>query len=218
MPFTIQECTDEDMPRAFELLSEAFGHEHPYVESVFPAHGTPEGRRIGGERMLQWRKGDPLAINVKAVDDAAGKMIGHARWIIPNGVVPPEFELGGDYWETEDQKEYAAWMFSQYLVPRRKAFKEYGGNVVSLDLMTIDPKYQRQGAGRALLKWGTNIADELGVDTIVEATAYGLGLYASEGFEVQYKWTTPMPEKWAGRETQSYWWMIRSKRVKETKN
>jgi GNAT superfamily N-acetyltransferase len=30
--------------------------------------------------------------------------------------------------------------------------------------MTIDPKYQRQGAGRALLKWGTNVADELGVD------------------------------------------------------
>jgi hypothetical protein len=132
MPFTIQECTDEDMPRAFELLSEAFGHEHPYVESVFPAHGTLEGRRIGGERMLQWRKGDPLAINVKAVDDATGKMIGHAKWIIPKGVAPPEFELSGDYWETEDQKEYAAWMFSQYLVPRRKAFKEYGGNVVCM--------------------------------------------------------------------------------------
>ncbi|PVH98122.1 hypothetical protein DM02DRAFT_657602 [Periconia macrospinosa] len=211
MSFTIQECTDEDMPRAFELLSEAFGHEHPFVEYVFPAHDRPQGRRDGAERFLQWRKGDPLATNIKAVHNETGEMVGHAKWIIPKGVVPPEFELGGDYWETEDQKEYAAWIYSQYLVPRRQAFKDYGGNVVALDLMTIDPKYQRQGAGRALLKWGTDIADELGVDAIVEATDYGKGLYASEGFQVQYKWTTPTPGKWAGREAQSFWWMIRPK-------
>lgn len=30
--------------------------------------------------------------------------------------------------------------------------------------MTIDPEYQRQGAGRALLTWGTDIADDLGID------------------------------------------------------
>lgn len=126
------------MTRAFELLSEAFGHEHPYVEYVFPAHATPHGRRTGAERLLEWRKGDPLAINIKAVDDVSGKMVGHAKWIIPKGVVPPEFELGGDYWETEDQKEYAAWIYSQYLVPRRKAFKEYGGNVICM-LAVLDP-------------------------------------------------------------------------------
>ncbi|KAF2001409.1 hypothetical protein P154DRAFT_464335 [Amniculicola lignicola CBS 123094] len=217
MPFTILECTDSDMPRAFELLSIAFGHEHPYVESVFPAHETPEGRRTGGERLLGWRKGDPLAINMKAVDDATGKMIGHAKWIIPRGVVPPEFALGGEYWESGEEKEYAAWIFGQYLMPRRKVFKESGGNVVSLDLMTIDPDYQRQGVGRALLRWGTDLADELGVDAIVEATDYGRGLYASEGFEVQYKWVTPMPGKWEGREAQSFWWMIRPKSGKETK-
>lgn len=33
--------------------------------------------------------------------------------------------------------------------------------------MTIDPKYQRQGAGRALLKWGIDIADKLGIDVSV---------------------------------------------------
>lgn len=132
MTFIIQECTDEDMPRAFELLSEAFGHEHPYVEHVFPTHDTPEGRRTGAERLLAWRKGDPLATNIKAVDVETGKMIGHAKWIIPKGVVPPEYGLDGDYWESEEEKEYAAWLYSQYLVPRRKAFKEYGGNVIGL--------------------------------------------------------------------------------------
>jgi len=105
MRLRTEERTDEDMPRAFEPLS--------YVESVFPTDGTPEGRRLGAERLLQWRKSDPLAANVKAVDEARGKMIGHANWIIPKGVIPPEFELSGDHWETEEEKEYAAWMCSQ---------------------------------------------------------------------------------------------------------
>lgn len=84
--------------------------------------------------MLEWRKGDPLATNIKAVDEATGKMIGHARWIIPKGVVPQEFELDGDYWDSEEEKEYAGWLFSQFMVPRRKAFKEYGGDVVCMSV------------------------------------------------------------------------------------
>ena len=30
--------------------------------------------------------------------------------------------------------------------------------------MTVDPEWQRRGAGRMLVKWGTAIADEMGVE------------------------------------------------------
>jgi hypothetical protein len=130
MSVIIEECTDADMTRAFELLSVAFGHEHPYIESVFPAHETADGRRIGGERLLEFRKADPFATNIKALDPETGKMIGHARWIVCDGALAPEFELSGDYWDSQEQKEFASWMYSQYLVPRREAIKNSGGHIV----------------------------------------------------------------------------------------
>ena len=37
--------------------------------------------------------------------------------------------------------------------------------------MTIEPDYQRQGAGRVLLKWGTDIAEELGVEPSITVLA-----------------------------------------------
>ncbi|KAF2875747.1 acyl-CoA N-acyltransferase [Massariosphaeria phaeospora] len=180
MPFTISECTDADMPRAFELLSLAFGHEHPYIESVFPAHATAEGRRVGGERFLEFRKADPLATKIKAVDVETGNMIGHARWIVCDGGLAPEFELDG-----------------------------------SLDLMTVDPEHQRKGVGRKLLAWGLAVADKLGVGAVVEATEYGLGLYKAAGYKVKHDYEVLLPEKWAGRETQRYWWMARPKLTTE---
>lgn len=34
--------------------------------------------------------------------------------------------------------------------------------IIALDILAVDPAYQRRGAGRLLVKWGTAIADELG--------------------------------------------------------
>ena len=33
-----------------------------------------------------------------------------------------------------------------------------------LNLLCVDPEYQRSGAGTALMRWGTKIADERGVE------------------------------------------------------
>jgi GNAT superfamily N-acetyltransferase len=34
----------------------------------------------------------------------------------------------------------------------------------ALDMMMVDPAYQRMGAGRLLVKWGLAEADRMGVD------------------------------------------------------
>ena len=34
---------------------------------------------------------------------------------------------------------------------------------IALDLCAVDPKWQRQGVGRMLVRWGTDLADEKGV-------------------------------------------------------
>jgi ribosomal protein S18 acetylase RimI-like enzyme len=63
-----------------------------------------------------------------------------------------------------------------------------------LDLLTVDPDYQRQGAGRMLVKWGTSIADYLGLMAVVESTDQGRELYESEGFKFINKFETKLPE------------------------
>lgn len=101
-------------------------------------------------------------------------------------------------------------------------------HVAALDLLTVDPKYQRRGAGRMLVQWGTEVADKLGVkvnlfpspnkvmgaltlsQAVVESSEEARGLYESEGFRVVEHRSIGYPRKWAERKSQEFIWMIRS--------
>ncbi|RAL59152.1 hypothetical protein DID88_006708 [Monilinia fructigena] len=79
----------------------------------------------------------------------------------------------------------------------------------ALDILAVDPEYQRRGAGRLLVRWGTAIADELGYMAVVEASEAGRPLYESEGFEFVKFAETNIPEKWRNRKGDKYVWMVR---------
>ncbi|GAA5903334.1 hypothetical protein JCM5296_005665 [Sporobolomyces johnsonii] len=53
-----------------------------------------------------------------------------------------------------------------------------------LSLLVTDPRYQRTGAGSALLRWGGRQADKEGVDCYLEATAVGVSVYQRAGYEM----------------------------------
>ncbi|KAF4624454.1 hypothetical protein G7Y89_g13717 [Cudoniella acicularis] len=190
MKLKLEICSDSDMARSFEILSLAFGHEHPYINAAYPSHSTPSGRAIGASQLLSIKHSDPCTTFLKVTDTDTGLMIASAKWNVYNQTIPPEWELDGDFWDTEEDKEYA--------------------NLLSLDLLTVDPKYQRQGAGRLLVQWGTTLADKLGFTAVVESTEYGRGLYESEGFKFIDRWETRLPEKWEGTKgKQKFIWMVR---------
>lgn len=98
----------------------------------------------------------------------------------------------------------------------------------ALEMMMVDPAYQQKGVGRLLLRWGLARADELGVDVslqsqilgtqltvqaVVEGSDRGRRLYASEGFDGPH-YVVPVPEKFATRRKQTYWWMRRPSQIK----
>lgn len=185
MPLKIEKCNDGDMTRAFAIISAAFGH-NPYMDVLYPGHDTPQGHEAGGERMLAFKKSDPNTHFIKAIDTENGDIVGVAKWNIYNGTIPEEVGLDGDYWATEEDKEYANCLWTSYLGPRRKAIKDSKGHLVcescrrsryledtvntqlmianwtAMDILTVDPEMQSRGAGRKLLEWGTNEADRLG--------------------------------------------------------
>ncbi|KAL8698018.1 MAG: hypothetical protein Q9224_002048 [Gallowayella concinna] len=210
------------MDRTFAIVSSAYGHEHTYFDAVYPGHDTPSGRKIGGDRLLATKHRDSWTTFLKVTDTDTGEMIAQAKWSIFDGVAPEDMELDGDYWEGDEEKEYARYMFWEFLGPRRAAIKASGGKLVCKfsrlsicvpsDTLTVDPKHQKRGAGRLLVKWGTAVADEMGVPAVLGASKYGIRLYESEGFEVMHHYVVELPAKWAGRDTQKAVWMVRPPR------
>ncbi|KAL8855018.1 MAG: hypothetical protein Q9221_000215 [Calogaya cf. arnoldii] len=186
------------------------------MNALYPAHSTPSGRKTGAERFQDMYRTDPNTTFLKVTDMDTGEMIAQAKWNIYNGTMPEEVELDGDYWVDAEEKDYARYLFRQYQGPRRIAIKKSGGHLVSLDILTVDPHYQRRGAGRMLLQWGTAVADRLGIEAVVEATGQGLGLYQSEGFQIEDHCTIALPDKWAGRKAQEFEWMVRPKKLEAT--
>ncbi|CAG8953415.1 hypothetical protein HYFRA_00010164 [Hymenoscyphus fraxineus] len=217
MPLQILPCTDADMPRIFEIISLAFGRRHIYIDTVYPLHWTPSGRAAGASRMLTTKQQDPCARFLKAVDEDTGTIVAQAKWIVYRDTIPPEGELEGEFWESEEEKEFARLLCREYLIPRRDAVREFGGNVVVLDLLSVDPQFQRRGAGKLLMEWGTSLADDLGFPAVVESTEEGKALYELGGFEERSRWETRLPEKWKGcKRTERHIWMVRPSRKGST--
>jgi hypothetical protein len=131
MALELSYCTDADMKRAFEILSLCFGHEHPFIEAVYPLHDTPTGRAHGAERLLAMKKADPNTMFLKVTDTCTGIIIGMSKWNIYKGVIPDEVtKLEGNYWSSQEAKEVAEWYANDYLLLRNKAIRDSGGHLV----------------------------------------------------------------------------------------
>jgi len=129
--FEVQRCTEADIPRVFEIVSQAFANDHEYVDAVFPLHDTPAGRAAGSERMLQMFHGDPNGNFLKVVDTDTGTIVAAAKWnIYKDGDVPPQPQIDGDYWENEEEKEFAQALFNAFFAPRQKVIEETNGRLV----------------------------------------------------------------------------------------
>jgi GNAT superfamily N-acetyltransferase len=53
-----------------------------------------------------------------------------------------------------------------------------------LSILATHPEHHRKGAGRKLVKWGTDLADEQGIECYLEASIEGRPLYERLGFRV----------------------------------
>lgn len=139
MVLKVELCNDDDMHRVFEIFCQAFGRRHAMIEAIYPNHDTPAGRIMGSKRMLDIKKKDPHTKFLKVVDTDTGAMIAKAKWNIWKGVIPPEDDLDGDYWETEEEKEWAQHLNRDFLISRRKAIRDSGGHLVckSIEPLTV---------------------------------------------------------------------------------
>ncbi|KAH9830691.1 GNAT family acetyltransferase like protein [Teratosphaeria destructans] len=206
---------DADMRRIFECAAKAFARNEPFFDLVYPQHWTEQGVETGGERMTKIKNSDPNTIFLKAVDPKTGEIMGMAKWNVYGNTdtlpdLSPVTDMG-DYWPTAEEKRYATEAVNTFLEDRYDAIKTRHGNLVSLDILAIDPAYQRRGVGGALVRWGTDKADELGVETVVESSVFGKGLYEKHGFEFVKQQDL---RGWRTQPVASYAWLIRPKKAR----
>ncbi|RMZ16531.1 hypothetical protein D0859_17319 [Hortaea werneckii] len=180
MGIKLVQAKDEDFDRVFGLACDAFGRNEPMWDVFYPKHWTEEGRRKGADKMRRMNAADPHTEFILAVDETSNEVLGMSKWNVyaPNTI--PDFvginRAVGDYYESEEERAYAGAMGKLFVQPRNEAIFASGGNLVSLDILTIDPKFQRKGIGNALVQWGTRKADELGVEAVVESSVFGKAL------------------------------------------
>lgn len=90
------------------------------------------GRAAGAERMREIAAADPNTKFVKLTDDETGEMVAWAKWNIFVGTIPEVKEVTGDYWESDEDREFVAHLTTEFLRWRRRAIEEEGGNLVCM--------------------------------------------------------------------------------------
>jgi GNAT superfamily N-acetyltransferase len=67
-------------------------------------------------------------------------------------------------------------------------------------MLSTHPDHERRGAGSMLMKWGIDIADNLGMKAFVQGSRVGKQLYESHGFVDSEGWiTVPVTERHKNR-------------------
>ncbi|KAF8217813.1 hypothetical protein K438DRAFT_1556288 [Mycena galopus ATCC 62051] len=199
-----------DFVPAFICLRNAFGHQiHDAIwTAVNPGWDTPEGVARGARALsARWSatrdKGDTQFIKATLAGPGDERIIiGMAIWVnaslVPGHGEPPE---PADYTALYPDNEPEARCLQQLMnslhklrlgVLKEKARPESVlKSAMVLDMLGVDPAFQRRGAASKLTQWGLDEAKRRGgIEAIMEASKMGRLVYKQKGFheieDVQY--------------------------------
>jgi GNAT superfamily N-acetyltransferase len=108
-----------------------------------------------------------------------GTIIGFARWnffLKSTAEDMMDFELPAG-----SNKELCEFFFGGMAKFRKE--RTQGKEHFLMTILAVDPLYQRMGVGARLLEWGLQEADREGVESWINASPYGIGLYKKFGWE-----------------------------------
>ncbi|POS77111.1 hypothetical protein DHEL01_v204488 [Diaporthe helianthi] len=208
-PTTIRRATRADLPLMARMLVDAFAP-GPWGRFLFPGHlrVTP-----GDEDEVAWRQhtlaeglDSPARDTVLACQGQGdGEIVGWSQWIdlaaltkgsgggglnpeemkvktddrdsgLARGPNPPGLDLDAlNTLRTEGQELEKK--FKEFLGAERAAAS------LQLNYLVVEPKHQRKGIGRLLVKEGLDQAARQGRDVCLRATPEGRPLYLALGFE-----------------------------------
>lgn len=236
MPLTLSLATPSDLPQLVRAQYTAFHPTDTLHVLIYPSpdpvpeavyQKTVDRQKDGWKDNVTW---------LKVTDDKTGAVVAGAKWVL----YPKTAEEGDKRWpeafgvdavkemrrEEEEGKrggggeagnagrgaddlEYVAWVMGEIMGRRRERIQGPG---LLLDICYTHKEWQGKGAGKLLVKWGKDKADELGLKCFVEASYFGRPLYEKFGFvateHVLLK-GGEVREAWKEHGDIGYYWMER---------
>ncbi|ORY06770.1 acyl-CoA N-acyltransferase [Clohesyomyces aquaticus] len=183
MSIIVQEALDSDILRACEVEVAAYSNAadpNRLGPILFPGPFPPDAQEKRAAKLIEERKEDPSCIFTKAVDEETGELIAFSKWhIYETAALAAAAEKSVNI--RPGMNVEACTMFFSGLAKRKK---ETMGNKphIYLHLLHTDPDFQKRGAGRALLRWGTTKADTVGLPVYLESSPAGHPFYLKHEF------------------------------------
>ncbi|EED18764.1 conserved hypothetical protein [Talaromyces stipitatus ATCC 10500] len=186
MQFTIQIAQDGDLHDLMKVLWTCF--ETPpqgILRIFFPILNNDREASLlaasNGQRE-EYKASYPELIWLKVIDDETGEMVGGAKWYFYE-----RNPFDGHSLEEEEAVWYPEGVGREFATRAMHAFEKprvvMGQKPHSyLNIIFTLPEYQRKGIGRAIMKWGLRKADQLGLESWLDASPFGYSLYHSVGF------------------------------------
>jgi ribosomal protein S18 acetylase RimI-like enzyme len=142
----------------------------------FAVWGQPHAGRSKGGRSQTWPRLSPAAFSVddKMETNYTPTEEGHAPHTTPQVPSQPPYARADRSKAFRDSCKAAKTRFFD---------KQYTDGYMFLKLLLVHPSYRRQGAGMALVKWGTSRACIDGVNTALFSSPMGSKLYQKLGFK-----------------------------------
>lgn len=152
---------------------------NPQLKHFRPTLPTREENIAWNKKRKLLRLADPKLFTVKCTDTDTDTMLGYAVWQV-NDDAEADGEPVKAIWHPEgsDEREFAErfinglWGFLGERVTRPH---------MDLHALVVHPGHRKRGAGRMLIRWGTDKADDLGIETVVSSLPSARGAYEKSG-------------------------------------
>ncbi|KAI0177076.1 hypothetical protein BJ166DRAFT_572942 [Pestalotiopsis sp. NC0098] len=171
--------TDEEFKSVVEVEVEAYSN--PYNGVFEITRGTSQEECYS--RQLSWHKSDPSSHWLYVVDGESGQVLGGAQWNIhrtnPYEVSQP---MRTAYWLPDGPLKQIGDQLIRSLRTHRPSHMSKPH--ILLTYCFVHSSHRRRGAASLMLEWGTNKADELGLEAFIESTDIARPAYEKHGFRV----------------------------------
>ncbi|KAF2472387.1 uncharacterized protein BDR25DRAFT_220877 [Lindgomyces ingoldianus] len=172
-------------PVLFEAYQKPY---NPFFKHFNPIHTTEQAAlQASKERHIKQWYDDLKCHWIKITDTDTEDVIGAACWLIHDQPALDEVPgLINAYWHEEGsvEKRFAEKLIGEGLggfITKRMAGKRYCG-IPELDQIIVHSKHRNRGAARMMIKWGTDIADEMGFECVIGSTPFARAAYERCGF------------------------------------
>lgn len=173
IPFRLEPLEPQDAPTCATIYFASF--QNPHSLACWPR--TPSIHTFWTQMILS-ELSEPSAHWLKAIHPSTNRIAGFCKWVAPKPGQQPDTSL--PTWPEDADARLCDETFGAWA----KAHVDLMGSRGHwyLELVATDPKFQGQGAGSLMLGYGSQRADDEGVEAYLEASPEAVGLYERFGF------------------------------------